>query len=925
MENTRFIEIQSADLYYASHYDKELIIKNKDDEFDERYKDIAPPNLDLYFLESKGKLGRKSLGEEFYSDVFVNVLFEYPLFVNKKGQQVLPTKKYTTKISIQDIRKDLYLNGFKLNGKEYVRYKRSSGSAKGGSCLFVKKELSAMMAKWSRAGLDEKEDLCLEDLTSYEAYKALSLSSLVTTLDLDPCNILFVKDAIIKLKNQNVVKVFYDEKTGLNAEETVCDVENNVFDGEGLLDVSVFKKANKSKKGMMLLRSRFFKCCAFNTNLKQWFIDNNITSIDQLNGITFAKSIDDIVLVASESCLKYLKMCKGGFSRDNIERWCNEINQSSPRFGVVKTDKPTRFFNGEMVETTYQLLNSLQLKQQKVKAFMHKYFEYIRLVRDIKHTPEFIRFYLEGEDTGNQYDDYNDDSEDTNDLNAAKEMLSYSSYSFKNAMCLELVKIDERVKYTDLFKNRVFSSIVDSLMLKLYNGRVLVNGTYATLFGNPFEYLNYIIKDKENDKARFDVENPVSIMKENEISCSFFEEGKKLVGSRAPHTTMGNVLLVENKKYSQIERYFNLTKQIVVVDAVNNNIQHRLSGCDYDSDSMLITDNEYLVEAAEKNYNLFPVPYTGFNYSKKKMTEFKNVSKKENMLLNLYTIDNEIANNNVGRIVNLSQLLNSHLWNTFGNGRDKSYKELYKKIAILAVLSGAEIDSAKRSFPFSTSKEYNRLNRFARSNGYLKTKPLFFTILTKKNGHKPKISKIKQQNDRERVFKTTMDYLWDVINKTGFDSDIRTKTIPFFSLICNGLKTKGIPGDAYRQVREAVEILDDIKEAVTRIRDQSNSNDFELKKMNFNNEIRKAYQELKHKINTPEKTKLILKALEEKDDGYTKSFIFLYVISSFSDRLSYTLRTLFPRDSKPLPSLRKARHNEKPQHTLFDKYNYVVT
>ena len=177
------------------------------------------------------------------------------------------------------------------------------------------------------------------------------------------------------------------------------------------------------------------------------------------------------------------------FSQENIKRWCDEINTDETKFGVVKTDKPTRFFDGEMVETTYQLLNWLQLKQNNVRNFVHLYFEYIKLIRDIKNTPEFIRFYLEGEDTGNQYDDYSDDSEDTNDINAEKELLNYSSYSFKNKVCLELIKIDGRVKHTDLFKKRVFSSVVDSLLLKLYNGRVLVNGTYATLFGNPYEYL----------------------------------------------------------------------------------------------------------------------------------------------------------------------------------------------------------------------------------------------------------------------------------------------------------------------------------------------------------------------------------------------------------------------------------------------------
>ena len=40
---------------------------------------------------------------------------------------------------------------------------------------------------------------------------------------------------------------------------------------------------------MMLLRNRFFKTCAFNTNLQKWFEDNNIKEIRQLAGYTTAR------------------------------------------------------------------------------------------------------------------------------------------------------------------------------------------------------------------------------------------------------------------------------------------------------------------------------------------------------------------------------------------------------------------------------------------------------------------------------------------------------------------------------------------------------------------------------------------------------------------------------------------------------------
>ena len=89
---------------------------------------------------------------------------------------------------------------------------------------------------------------------------------------------------------------------------------------------------------------------------------------------------------------------------------------------------------------------------------------------------------------------------------------------------------------------------------------------------------------------------------------------------------------------------------------------------------MLLTDNDIIVDDTEKNYNLFPVPFADFQSVKKPLKNLDRCNRQTNLILNLYDIDNKIANNNVGKIVNLSQLLNSYLWDNIGNGKDKSYK-----------------------------------------------------------------------------------------------------------------------------------------------------------------------------------------------------------------------------------------------------------
>ena len=68
-----------------------------------------------------------------------------------------------------------------------------------------------------------------------------------------------------------------------------------------MLDISVFEENGYADYGMVLLRNRFFKTCAFNTRLQEWFADNGIAGVSQLTGYTTARDVKDIKLVITES------------------------------------------------------------------------------------------------------------------------------------------------------------------------------------------------------------------------------------------------------------------------------------------------------------------------------------------------------------------------------------------------------------------------------------------------------------------------------------------------------------------------------------------------------------------------------------------------------------------------------------------------
>ena len=217
------------------------------------------------------------------------------------------------RISSKAIREYLYENGLTFNNNKYIRYKRSAGSARQGKCLFILEKLYDQMNEWSCCGISEDSKAVKNDMVSWEAYKALTLSGVETSFKLEPKNILVLPDYESPIVGEKVYAITTKNKLPECEIRKLKEGElsNKIWDGEGLLDESVFNsidqvtfnkesKARYKDKGMILLRNRFFKCAAFNTRLQKFFKDNQITEMFQLNqfGITLAKRISDIKLVS---------------------------------------------------------------------------------------------------------------------------------------------------------------------------------------------------------------------------------------------------------------------------------------------------------------------------------------------------------------------------------------------------------------------------------------------------------------------------------------------------------------------------------------------------------------------------------------------------------------------------------------------------
>lgn len=299
------------------------------------------------------------------------------------------------------------------------------------------------------------------------------------------------------------------------------------------MDESLF--TDYPDRSMLLLRNRFFKSACFKGKIQKWFRDNGITNIFQLKGFTLAKSIEDIKIITTPSSIKYMKF-------GSLQQWFDNLYTT---FGIVKYEKPTHYLDGRMVQSHYQLINTLQLSKTDIENLLAPSLDYISKVRE---DPDILRYHI-------NYP-YNDDEKIT-------------PLKSKNEIIFTLLGMNSNFSKTKMYYD-FRNDLVKSMIGNLKQGHVLINGNYSTLLGNGIEMLQQAIGTFRGE----------SIIGVGNIYSRRFDYGKTLLGSRSPHICSGNVFLAKNVENELIDTYFDLSDEVIYVNAIGENIQQRLNGAD---------------------------------------------------------------------------------------------------------------------------------------------------------------------------------------------------------------------------------------------------------------------------------------------------------------------------------------------------------
>lgn len=797
------IDIYEQELVNGKEVGYRLPLKKNKKYFD-LFNTVLDYSLDLYELEKeyKNKCRREFSFEDDNNNRYTLALINVKFNLICKNDLDMPIK------TCKELRQYFYENGFNVGKIHYVRYKRSSGSSREGKCLFIDEKMLNHMEKWGECKLKRND----KDLASWEAYKSLSLSSIKGLVDIPLEGILFINDCKSKFLEEVVSVEEENGKLVSNVKES--EINNNIWDGESLLDESLFKDEFKGKH-MLLLRHKFFKSCGFRTKLQKWFKDKNITldALKEKGFITLASDISQIVMVTTPSSMKFLKFMNGGLTLNNVKNWMEHIDS---KFGVVKYDKRTKFFDGDMVRTSYQFLNTLPLSEEQVKTILEPTKKYIATLRE---DYDFMRYHFSH--AYKREKDYDDEDEIADGLAERSDViftLMNINYDFKDTKTY--------IKFRD--------DVIADQKKKVKEGHILLSGTNATLFGNGPEMLLAL-------SGEFDIsnnDNEPFVLNKGEIACKKFIDKEKLVCARSPHITMGNLYCVTNNLSSPLWDYFDLGNNIVCVNAIKENVQQRLNGCDYDSDSMLITNDEQIVLSAFSQKDRFKVPVC-------------NIEPSGNADQALFELDHNTSVNKIGDIVNLSQLLNSYLWDRLNNDPSFDINPIYECVCKLAVLSGIEIDKAKRAYDnINVIKELANIKKMNNEEhvGYFKIErkeicyPKFFkeihsnSVYAKKNKKKKKedVNIAPPKKKTYEIYHCPMEYIYKETNGVDFrrGKEKKKEYLPILDMI-NIPSTRNCSSDYHRK-DQIIHICEEYKNKINKLYASLRTSDEDSKEFIYN-------------------------------------------------------------------------------------------
>lgn len=561
-ENTYIINLEGAYVYKSILEEGKYSIKGLDRS--KLYTATIPFSLEMIRMDeyyNKEIITRDDKKQ--YTKSIININFdknysEWEDLVDLETGEVKREKVST--IDKKFIRKYLYVNGFILDGVKYVFYKRGASKARTGSDLFIKESMKNKLIRRSRLLHNNSGGLVIDvgeesDITSLNAYQSLILSGLEDVLII-PKKSIFIIPELSSKPFKTIASITYQKDAKLITQTKELERVNDMTDGESLIDESLFKIAGREDKGMILLRSDFFKSCGLNTKIQEFFKDSfkddyeTKTLKDMFGNDILAKDIKIIITPAS---LKYLKFSyKFSSKKECYNDWLSNIDEL---FGIVKSDKVGNY--GTWNRLTYQIINSMPFTKNDIKSIAAPEFDYVmKLKNDLSYFMNYVNIKEDYIDKIDELiDEVESEEDEVTDIYKTSELIS------------DILSINSDFQYTDLFKTWRKNTIA-AYVKELRKGKLRIEDSlYGTIFANPYEML----------LSSIGMYDGVCIAEGKEIYCPFYKDNEYLATFRNPHINAGNAMVSYNK-YHEEYKWFNLTNNTIILNVSDNDFPDRGQG-----------------------------------------------------------------------------------------------------------------------------------------------------------------------------------------------------------------------------------------------------------------------------------------------------------------------------------------------------------
>ena len=453
--------------------------------------------------------------------------------------------KYIKKTK-EEIREEFYENGVDItyitknkNGevvkKEIIHYEmlfRSTGKAKKGACMFIKKTLHKKASNFLRMGIKLKKKNA--PIVEIGAYCSLIASGICGKIKIDPSNILVLQDFDSFFETKVISVETDDNKQCIAKRYDNYKLKNTLFDGQALIDESIFPEWGE---GYILLRHHFCKMAAFKTKIQNFFKDYYGDKYDTATvKDMFGREIPvkQVQLITTDNAMKWLKF---GIS---YEYWSEWVNANDNEFGIVKTAHESKL--GNVQRMSYQMVNALDQSVMEDVVKCSK--EYVELMKRDNHV--FLDYLMKNANFANDYEPL--------------VALCEQNWDFTRS---------------EYFRDRK-RKIIEAYTLNFKSGHINQNADNLVIVGSPYAMLMHSVGENPELDPTFEHE-------EGTIQCytSRFNDNEYLAFFRSPFNSKNNMSYLHNHHHPYFDKYFDFGKLIIAVNMVHTDFQDRNNGLTY--------------------------------------------------------------------------------------------------------------------------------------------------------------------------------------------------------------------------------------------------------------------------------------------------------------------------------------------------------